>query len=231
MQSNSVFLQIHTVENPIGELRCNIPPGTYVDGKVQGLEYVPVPNDVSPSPSPGCVRLVADLSGENIVPDPVITNSTGRFEGWVDGETIHWELTLNDIDQFAFSHIHLGNASTPVPVAAPLWGPIWLVPGLNSSGEAQALNAVLTSGWSTNLTADTTTTGEILDSALAAVPRLDPTFNGTKTFSGTISSGEFAGPLAYFKMKQFLSYAEDSLAYVSRDDLLTLSFFSFISSL
>jgi hypothetical protein len=216
IQSNNVFLLIHTVENPIGELRCNIPPGTYVDGRVQGLEYVPVPNDVTPpSPSPGCIRLVADLSGEKIVPDPVVTNSTGRFEGWVDGETIQWELTLNDIDQFVFSHIHLGNASAPVPVAAPLWGPIWLVPGLNSTREAQALNDVLMSGWSTNLTDDTATTGEILDAALAAVPQLNPSFNGTKTFTGSLSSDEFAGPLAYFKMKQFLSYAEDSLAYVS----------------
>lgn len=208
-----MFLQIHTVQNPIGELRCNIPPGTYVDGKVPGLEYVPVPDDVSPpSPSPGCMRLVADMSGENIVPDPVVTNSTGKFEGWVDGETIHWELTLTDIDQFVFSHIHLGNASSPVPLAVPLWGPIWLTPGLNSSGEAQALNDVLMSGWSTNVTAETTTTGEITGAALAAVPRLNPSFNGTKTFTGTVSSDEFAGPLAYFKMKQFLSYAEDSLA-------------------
>jgi hypothetical protein len=187
---------------------------SHLHGKVAGQELAPK-EVVSPSPSSqGCILLVADLSGEDIFPEPIATNTTGSFKGWVDGEAMIWEMTVNNIEEMTFSHIHLGNASTSVPIPTPVWGPIWLYPAFNSTDDAQAANDVLNSGW-TNLTADTTTTGSVFQASLAAVPSLKPTFNGTETFTGALTSDQFAGPLASFKMKQFLSYAEDGLAYVN----------------
>ncbi|KAI3431383.1 hypothetical protein D9Q98_004437 [Chlorella vulgaris] len=84
-------------------------PRNYPDGAIRG--------QIMPAPS---VDFMADLTGENQVPDAVDVPSTAAFKMTADGEEFSWELTISDIANLTMAHIHVGNDTTNGPVAVIL---------------------------------------------------------------------------------------------------------------
>jgi hypothetical protein len=70
-------------------------------------------------------RFFAKLRGRNEVP-PVRTNARGeasfRLSG--DGQRLHFNISLEDIDDVTVAHIHFGPKGVNGPVVVTLFGPL-----------------------------------------------------------------------------------------------------------
>jgi hypothetical protein len=65
----------------------------------------------------------ANLSGAGVMP-PVSTSAHGEALFWIsqDGQSVRYRLSVADMQDLTFAHLHLGRADAPGPVVA------WLYP-------------------------------------------------------------------------------------------------------
>jgi len=96
--SGDYYINVHTTENPPGEIRGQIVP------------YAPA------------AHYGAQLSGDQEVP-PVTTNAYGQGDFTLDSvrDTLHYYVTVSDITNITASHIHLGPAGQNGPVVFGLY--------------------------------------------------------------------------------------------------------------
>jgi hypothetical protein len=105
MGRGSVYIDLHTVGFPEGEIRGQIYPF------------------VIPPPPPPPTVFYSELNGANVVP-PVNTPAQGRarFELSTAGVGLHFYLEATRIERVTAAYIHLGRNSSDGPVVAVLLG-------------------------------------------------------------------------------------------------------------
>jgi hypothetical protein len=63
----------------------------------------------------------ATLTGASERPDPVTTEASGSASVEVDGETVSFEVEVEDIDEVTMAHIHVGGTEVAGPVVVTLF--------------------------------------------------------------------------------------------------------------
>lgn len=63
----------------------------------------------------------ATLTGAAERPDPVTTDASGSASVEVDGETVSFEVEVEDIDEVTMAHIHVGGTAVAGPIVVTLF--------------------------------------------------------------------------------------------------------------
>jgi hypothetical protein len=63
----------------------------------------------------------ATLTGASERPDPVTTDASGSASVEADGETVSFEVEVEDIDEVTMAHIHVGGTEVAGPIVVTLF--------------------------------------------------------------------------------------------------------------
>lgn len=127
----------------------------------------------------------ATLTGAAERPDPVTTGASGNASVEVDGETVSFEVEVEDIDEVTMAHIHVGGTAVAGPVVVTLF----------TTGTPESFTARETLAEGTFTEADITPAGGIvtLDDLVAQMEAGNTYVNVHTTANPT---GEIRGQLA-----------------------------------
>ena len=85
------------------------------------LAVIPACDDDDPTGIVEEAAFDATLTGAAERPDPITTDATGSASVEVDGETVRFEVDVEDIDEVTMAHIHVGGTEVAGPVVVTLF--------------------------------------------------------------------------------------------------------------